>query len=511
MLLLLKDYMQENLEPATELLPLNPIRVETALSRYPVHRLARKGNIDIDIREENELGETAIRWEVDYSKKHGQPGPLAYKLDTLIVNRRIEEATRPIPKIIKLGSLRDICRELGLSEGENVNTVRKALRQNAFAGITAKTRYKTADGKIRDLEADFTRYTVVFTGESLPDGRKADAVYLILNDVYLTIISGAMTRPLDYDYLKSLSPAPQRFYEILSYQMYSTIKNDRPRAKLTYSEFCTYAPQTRHLDWEKVRSQMNKVHRPHRESGYILRVDSQQTIDPEGNPDWIMLYTPGPRARAEYRTFSKRGGPVKIEVEPIRLTAEHVSPATNQLTFELEASPLVRELIKRNVTANAAAELAEQYPSDYIEGKIEEFDFEMTQPKQPRKPAGYLVKSIRDGYAADPNFISTAERERRAEAKRRDEQKAAEECRRKREAEQHERRIAEQVKTHRESRSPEQLAQLEADAIAAASEETRQSLDIPAMKRFRETRVFGLVREHIAHLIETGQLVVEPA
>jgi hypothetical protein len=28
-----------------------------------------------------------MRWEVDYSKKHGQPGPLGYKLDTLIINR----------------------------------------------------------------------------------------------------------------------------------------------------------------------------------------------------------------------------------------------------------------------------------------------------------------------------------------------------------------------------------------------------------------------------------------
>src|SRR4051812_35975997 len=115
-------HMENDPIPSTEPSPLNPIRVETALSRYPVHRLARKGNIDIEIREQDANGETTIRWEVDYSKKHGQPGPLAYKVDTLIVNRRIEEAPRPIPKLIKLGSLRDICRELGMSEGENVNT-----------------------------------------------------------------------------------------------------------------------------------------------------------------------------------------------------------------------------------------------------------------------------------------------------------------------------------------------------------------------------------------------------
>src|SRR4051812_45817304 len=90
-------------------LPPNPIRVETALSRYPVHRLAKHGEIAIDIRERNESGEVLIKWEVLHS-----PGPLAYKLDTIIINRRIEEATRPIPRIIRLGSLRDITEELGL-------------------------------------------------------------------------------------------------------------------------------------------------------------------------------------------------------------------------------------------------------------------------------------------------------------------------------------------------------------------------------------------------------------
>jgi hypothetical protein len=73
-----------------------------------------------------------------HNSKYGQPGPLAYKLDTLIINRRIEEAPRPIPKIIRLGSHRDLCRELERTEGENVNCIGNALRQNASAFITAK-------------------------------------------------------------------------------------------------------------------------------------------------------------------------------------------------------------------------------------------------------------------------------------------------------------------------------------------------------------------------------------
>src|SRR3954451_8734123 len=128
-----------------ELVPLTVIRVETALSRYPVHRLAKQGTASIEIREQSPDGEMLIQWEVRPNSRFGQPGPLAYKLDTLIVNRRIEEAARPIPKIIRLGTLRDVCHELGISTGENLNTVKKALHQNASTYITAKLRYKVAD------------------------------------------------------------------------------------------------------------------------------------------------------------------------------------------------------------------------------------------------------------------------------------------------------------------------------------------------------------------------------
>src|SRR4051794_37206380 len=116
----------------TELVPLNVIRVETALSRYPVHRLAKQGTVSIEIREESPDGETLIKWEVSHNSRYGQPGPLAYKIDSLIVNRRIEESSRPVPKIIKLGSLHDICRELGLRGGKPRDNVKKALYQNAF-------------------------------------------------------------------------------------------------------------------------------------------------------------------------------------------------------------------------------------------------------------------------------------------------------------------------------------------------------------------------------------------
>ena len=91
--------IQEDMDSSGELALLNPIRVETAIARYPIHTLAKNknGDINIDIHEKNDQGETTLQWKVTYNSGFKRPGPLAYKTDTLVINRRIEEAPRPIP------------------------------------------------------------------------------------------------------------------------------------------------------------------------------------------------------------------------------------------------------------------------------------------------------------------------------------------------------------------------------------------------------------------------------
>ena len=97
--------------------------------------------------------------------------------------------------------------------------------------------------------------------------------------------------------------------------MYAALKHGRRQARLSYAEFCTYAPLTRFAKWDQVRPQMARIHRPHLKSGYIESVEFEQTTDRDGKPDWLMVYVPGPKARAEFRAFTKRGGPRTLEIE----------------------------------------------------------------------------------------------------------------------------------------------------------------------------------------------------
>src|SRR6202044_1269238 len=281
--------------PATqsEALSLELIRTETVLSRMPVHNLAKQGRVNIQIVQTTPTGEVELKWEVSYSERYGQARQLAYKLDTIIVNQRIDEAGRPLPKLLRIGSLNEICAELNLAThaGQNAKDLKRAFLQNASAFITAKFNYRANDGTERHVEAGVTRYGVIFTGEKLPDGRKADTVYISFNDPFWEVLNNAPVRPLDRAYMKELPPAAQRFYEIISRKIFAALKNNYARAKISYSEYCTFSAQLRHFERQPVQDQMAKIIRHHKASGYITAVKYESAIDTQNQPDWILYLT----------------------------------------------------------------------------------------------------------------------------------------------------------------------------------------------------------------------------
>jgi hypothetical protein len=297
----------------TDLIPPTILRTETVLSRLPIHTLTKKGTVSIHITRTNAHGDVDLRWDVSYNARYGPPRQLAYKLDTLVINRCLDALARPLPQVIRVGSLAQICARLGLAAGGRPKGhVKHALLQNALTAIVAQLRYKGLDGTEYTLAAGFTRYSVVFAGMQLPNGTTADAVYLLLNEPYWQVLNHAPLRPLDYAYLRGLAPTAQRCYELISYKIFAALAHGRPQATYPYAEYCTFAPQQRYDDFDHVKKQMYKVHRPHLASGYLARVHFEATLDTAGVPDWVMVYTPGPKARAEYTVCRRRPGNSRV-------------------------------------------------------------------------------------------------------------------------------------------------------------------------------------------------------
>jgi len=421
---------------------LDLVRTETVLSRLPVHNLAKQGRVNIQIIKHTPTGEVELKWEVSYNERYGQARQLAYKLDTIIVNQRIDEAGRPLPKILRIGSLNEICAELNVAThaGQNTKDLKRAFLQNASAFITAKFDYRANDGTQRHIEAGITRYGVIFTGEKLPDGRKADAVYIVFNDPFWEVLNNAPVRPLDRAYMKELPPAAQRFYEIISRKIFAALKNNYPRAKISYSEYCTFSAQLRHYERQRVQDQMAKLLRHHKESGYITSVSYVPTIDAENQPDWIMYFTPGPKAHAEFdaahrtrkhadpNTDAIERGEQQPRRDRSRVSAQRLrQPVSQPMQFDPE---LIAEFTRRGVTeTKARALLANVKPNQQVLAQLELGDHHITtNPGKYRNPAGFYIHLVEENSPIPADFETSSQR--KAREKREEEQRRLEDERR---------------------------------------------------------------------------------
>ncbi len=415
-----------------ELFPLKRVGMETGFSPYPFHTLSKKEGVEIEIQELDENGKLETIWEVSPNTKYGQPGILAYKIDTLVINRKIDELRPNVPRIIKLGSLREICKELGVTEGQNTQDIKKALHQNASAYITANIFYKTKEHEEEYIEFGATRYDVIFTGRKLPDGKKADAVYIVLHELFHDFLNKVQTRPLDYEYLKKLSPTAQRFYELISTQIYAHIKNKLPCAKLRYSEFCLYSPLTRYFDYDQVKKQMYKIHKPHREFGYIESINFEKTTDEDGKDDWFFSYTAGERAKREYRTFNTELKKIRKSDSEAKPVYQKARKPENQIESKLEFSKNEENLISRmrefKVAEGKARSLVKSH-REAVEREISVFPYRLLGGAV-KNLSGLFIAAVEEGYEAPQSYLESLEqagskKQSEAERKRNEEKDKA--------------------------------------------------------------------------------------
>jgi len=343
-----------------------PIRTESVLCQYPIHKLAKDNkSVQIRLMKPNEDGKTEMTWKVSPNAEYGHPGELSYDIDTLVINRLIDQLYPDIPEFFQIAdSLSQISEMIGKVNTRDTTKIKNALYQNAFAAITARINFLGKDKKQRRFEFGSTRYGVVFAGERLPNGERADAIFIVLNPLFRELLRNAKRRPLDYDYLKALPPAARRWYELVSFQIFAALNLGNPRARYLYSDLCDRVPMSRFFTWEKAKKQLYKIHRPHLLSGYISKVEVEQRADEQGRPDWFLWYTPGKKANREFLVFNERqhlenSGSNK----PLRQLAakpkEVMSRGLNKGAVSSEDSALIEKLMSFGIEGGRAARLVE--------------------------------------------------------------------------------------------------------------------------------------------------------
>ena len=171
---------------------------------------------------------------------------------------------------------------------------------------------------------------------------------------------------------------------------------------------------------------------------------------------------------------------------------------------------LARELVDRGVTEATALELAAGHPEEALRSKLDVFDWlvEARDRRVSKNPAGYLVNSIRQGYAPPAGFVPREERDRLAATRREAEHRDPEARQRERDAADRDRREIELIDAYWNALGPVEQADL-LDAARLEADPAARDLASGPARRLGESL---LRRSYIRRLlILEGKIADDPA
>ena len=327
----------------------------------------------------------------------------------------------------------------------------------------------------------------------------------------MQVINGAMTRPLDYEYLKR--PAylqPQRFYELLSYQMSWHVRNTTGRmCQFSQSIPMYFVPMPRRLtfdlEWENVRSQMNKVSPPDsKQSGYVAKVKEKLATDDRRQlamPIGFSSTRPMPQGQSRVSRPSPNAAG-RFVLVPWTVVNAPALPDRGVASSDGNRYP------------GSRADPAEASPADYRQAELVQritprrksiqakigasrlagWKKSLTNASAGARPA-YLVEAIKNDYAAPKGFITRKPSVQRQEPKPRREKErlAAEERRRKQQQEAGEQAAVQAVNAYWASLTPQQQAELDAAMDAQADAETLAGEHRPAWRKLSACSAVGSI------------------
>jgi len=381
-------------------------------------RSSKKDRIEIKEIEETKEGKIEILWKVERSIDSNFPSSFARRLHKEVIEKTLNNMKKPVSQLVRLGSLRQICKKMGITEsGKNCEDIKKALKDIKKASIEAKGtfRQKEKNGNKKFFEGSFNLYDMVyFAGEILPGGMEASEVYVLLNSMYIQNFNNNFVVPIDYKYHQSLAgDIGSRMYEMLSIWFYPALENGKKYINKKYSELCDYFPLTRQDTKWKAKKQLKSAHQQHLSSGFF--VEEPEWININKKDDWLIRYWIGQKAKNWYKENKKLGN-IKENVKQLGLPEQN---RVGEEEFEKKIiikkeeqkkteNPLVKQLTDLGVTQSVADDLAK----DYSPKKIKDWIEVIHDIKAKDKPA-FLVKAIKENWELPELYKK--EKERKAE------------------------------------------------------------------------------------------------
>ena len=380
---------EKNKNTDTVISPSNILRSEFNFLKYPFFDISskskKKDQIEIKIYEETDKGIIEILWKVSRHINSDIPSSFARRIHKKIVEEILNNIKKPVPRLIRVGSLRQICIKMGIAiSGKNTKEIKKALKDIASAKIETKRSFRLKEknnGEKKFFEGLFNLYDgVFFSGEKLPDGKEAETVYILLSDYYVQNFNNNFVVPLDYNYYQSIKgDLASRMYEILSLSFYPALERKELYIQKNYSELCDYFPFTRQDKKWKAKKQLRSAHNQHLSSGFLKSDPEWQNIGKKD--DWLIRYYIGPKAESWY--YSIKNGKRPLDIIEQSEDIKRIEDRTNET--------LLNKLLSLKIPQKKAEYLIKNY--DNIENWLDALNL-----IKPKNSAGFLVKALEEKW-----------------------------------------------------------------------------------------------------------------
>lgn len=404
-----------------------------------------------------------VRWRVTPNPAIGAPGIEAHEVWVRLVKPALdaerERLGGGVPSLVPLGSIRECLRTLGRSVGGwESRRLLKSIRQIGSAWCEADFWLPTAERDeegmplSRHIKGEFSRVSIYsigskhLTDEELAGGNFSfdfdleDTVYLLLHPQEVEMQKHQGQRPIDNEYLFSVSPAARRWYELLAPKIFGVVENRRnPEEGFCEIRYSWYVERhhtlKRHAERYRVVEQMNDLIEDHRAFGYVERVEYRAIKEPGQEVDYIIRYYPGQGARDSVNRIRSRHPRKKQAAQqelplpagsqpalPLAETAIGTDPETDLLIGKLTGKPPEGF----GISETKARELV-QTRREAVEDQLAAYPYrDMGRPR--KNAAGWLIAAIEGNFTLPVAYREEQEKKQQ-ETKTKEAISATENCR----------------------------------------------------------------------------------
>jgi hypothetical protein len=416
----------------------------------------QKAALEKDIEYEGQdFAGRPMRWSVTPSRspKIGAPAIEASEVWYRLVKPTIDthfNQDEGAAYVIPLGRLRECLRAIDWTEGGfEARRLLKALRQIGAAWCiadlwipTTKTN-EQGETLFTHVKGEFSKMTIYAIGskhiteEELKDGKfnfdfdLDDTIYILLNPIEAQIQKSQPQRYLDNDYMFSVKPAAQRWYQLVSAKIFGVVKNKGAYCEIKYSWYVKHHHTLkRHYQRFRVVEQMNEIVKDHLANNYISKVEYRKFKEPDQELDWVIRYYPGEAAKEsigkilKYQYNKRSSGrkervSVKAAPTPAQRTIQPAEQGSAVLDEAFQPIPLERSLtteeynltsrliIDFGITAAKAQELVGTH-LEQTRLQLEAYSFR----KPPTDKAGWIIRAIEQSYTLPEGYLKKTKQQR---------------------------------------------------------------------------------------------------